>query len=285
MDTVTVRPMENADVDSVRQVTQAAFAGAEESTGVPEPPPLAPERARIRVAHPLATDPGGCWVGERKGQVVGAAIAIMREGLWGLSLLVVSPLYQSAGLGRELLARAADYGRSARGRIVLSSPDPRALAAYVGLGLDLRPAAVAAGVPRELELSGAVRPLAAGDEATIDDAGRAVRGATHLGDIASLAAVGHEALVLPGRGYVTSGRGSVSLLAARDPESAAELLRAALAGAGPEPIRVEWLTAAQQWAVRVCREAGLAFHLGWGAVLTGGEVGPLAPYLPNGVYL
>ena len=51
---------------------------------------------------------------ERDGAVAGAALALLREGLWGLSLLVVDPDAQCAGAGRELLARAYDVRRTAR---------------------------------------------------------------------------------------------------------------------------------------------------------------------------
>ena len=65
----------------------------------------------------------------------------MREGVWGLSLLVVAPDAQSSGVGRELLARARDYGDDARGWIVLASRDPRALRSYARLGLRPAPGA------------------------------------------------------------------------------------------------------------------------------------------------
>ena len=282
---LTVRPMGADDVDRVRQVTEAAFAGLEAASGVPEPPAQPTDRARIRFAHLLATDPGGCWVAERKGRVVGAAIAILREGLWGLSLLVVHPAQQSTGLGRELLARAVEYGSGARGRIILASPDARALRAYLNLGLDLVPAAAAAGVPRGARAPAGVRRGGPDDAPLIAEVDHLVRGAAHGDDVDKLVAGGHRLLVDPGRGYVTIGRGSVSLLAARDEEAATGLLRAALHAAGDDVIRVEWLTADQQWAVRECHRAGLSFHLDWGAVLTDGDVGPLRPYLPNGAYL
>ena len=43
-------------------------------------------------------------------------------------------------------------------RIILASPDPRALRAYLGLGLELQPAAAAAGVPRGARAPAEVRP-------------------------------------------------------------------------------------------------------------------------------
>lgn len=282
---VTVRRMTSADVDDAQAVTTAAFAGLDASTGGAEPSPPSPEVARLRYEHLLATDPGGCWVGESDGQIAGAAIAIMRDGLWGLSLLVVDPGRQSSGLGRELLARAAAYGESARGRIILSSSDPRALAGYLGLGLELVPAAAAVGVPRGVQAPAAVRPGAAHDSEMIAQVSVAVRGASHEGDVDALVAAGHQLLVHPGRGYATYGRGSVGVLAARDEQAATELLEAVMAAAGDQELRVAWLTAGQQWAIRASRAAGLTFDLSWGAVFIDGDVGPLRPYLPNGAYL
>ena len=56
--------------------------------------------------------------------MVGAALALEREGLWGLSLLVVSPALQSQGVGRALLERTLEYaGGGERGAVILASPD------------------------------------------------------------------------------------------------------------------------------------------------------------------
>jgi GNAT superfamily N-acetyltransferase len=282
---MTVRPMEAADVEAVQRVTAAAFEGLHAAKGLPAPPPTPGTPGRIRIERPLSTDPAGCWVAEHDGRITGAAIAIVRDGLWGLSLLVVEPSHQSAGQGKELLARAHAYGDGARGRIVLSSPDPRALAAYTALGLDLVPAAAAAGVPKVVRAPQAVRLGAPGDAGLIAEVGRYVRGASHGADVDALVAAGHELFVHPGRGFATHGRGAVSLLAALDDQAATDLLHAVMASAGDRNLEVEWLTAGQQWAVRACRAAGLTFSLNWGAVLTSGEVGPLTPYLPSGAYL
>jgi GNAT superfamily N-acetyltransferase len=275
------------DIEDVRLVASAAFAELEAAEDVPA---SRPEHARVRIEHLLGSDPGGCWVGESDGRVVGAAIALLREGLWGLSLLVVAPGHQSAGAGRALLHRATAYGRDAHARVVLSSSDPRAVTAYLGLGLALHPAAAAQGRPHELPLSGAVRPGGAGDAELVAAVDRAVRGAAHGSDIDAhgsdidaLLRTGSRMLVVEERGYAIVGEGAVRLLAARDEEAAKELLRAALAGA--EEMRVDWLTSDQQWAFQVCREAGLSIRLGWGALLTDGELGPMAPYLPSGAYL
>jgi hypothetical protein len=59
---------------------------------------------------------------------------------------------------------------------------------------------------------------------------------------------------------------------------------ARIADAGEEA-EVEWLSGRQQWAIRVCVEAGLRLDAEEGCVFTGGDVGPFSPYLPSGAYL
>lgn len=279
-----VRPMQSCDVDAAFQVSHAAFDDLARRMGQPPDPPQSVAFGRLRVGRPLETDPGGSWVAERDGEIVGAATAIVREGLWGLSLLVVRPDAQSTGAGRELLARAYEYGNGARGFVVLSSPDPRAMRAYARLGLEMHPALRAAGAARA-EPVPELRPGTAADMPFADAVSRAVRGAAHGEDVLALVAAGGEFVVLPERGYAVIRDGSIRLLAAYDDESAATLLRGCFALAGDAESTVRWVTAAQQWSVRTCIDAGLGFYGDGGAVFVGGDVGPFAPYLPSGAYL
>src|SRR5205809_2005761 len=78
------------------------------------------QRARFRIAHLLGTDPGGAWVAEHDGEIVGVALALVREGVWGLSLFGVRPGLQGQGVGRRLLNAALDYAEGRRGAIILS---------------------------------------------------------------------------------------------------------------------------------------------------------------------
>jgi hypothetical protein len=100
-------------------------------------------------------------------------------------------------------------------------------------------------------------------------------------------ASGHDLLVAPERGYALLRGGELRLLAAHDDETARELLRAALARIAQrgDDANVQFITARQQWAVEVCVEARLELEADCGCVLTRGDVGPLAPYLPSGAYL
>jgi GNAT superfamily N-acetyltransferase len=279
-----IRPMEDRDIAAVDAVANASFADLNARLGVPPYAPAGAAAAAIRFRRLLATDPGGCWVAELDGGVAGAALALVREGLWALSLFVVEPGAQSAGIGGELLTRAWAYGAGADGHVILASRDPRALRAYTRLGLDLHPALDAHGHPRGVSAPGEVRAWEPGDRVWADAVARRVRGAAHGDDLDALLAAGTSLAVVPERGYAAMRNGSLKLLIAADEEAARALLDTYLAGVGDRAVDVQWITSAQQWAVRACVDAGLDL-CAHGAVMTGGRLAPLTPFLPSGAYL
>jgi GNAT superfamily N-acetyltransferase len=257
---------------------------------VPRRPVSEAERARLgqaRIAHVLRTDPGGAWVAEADGEVVGIALALMREGIWGLSLFAVAPERQGEGIGRRLLDASLAYGDDARGRIILATPAPAALRRYARAGFELRPCVAAAGVVdrRALPATPRVREAGAAGIEVADAIGRAVRGAGHGPDLPQFLETGCRLLTCEDRGFVAHRGGNPVLLAATDDATAAELLWAALAAA-PDGGRVEvdFLTAGQDWAVRVALDAGLSLQPD-GPMFVTGELGPLRPYIPSGAYL
>jgi GNAT superfamily N-acetyltransferase len=281
--------MAPGDVAAAHAATVAAFEDLARRHAKPVPPRPDEAAAHRRLRHLLATDPGGCFVAERGGAVVGVAVALLREGLYGLSLLVVRPEAQSTGLGSALLAATLAYGDGARGGIILSSDDPRALRAYARAGFALHPALQASGAPRLApDAVDGTRPGDLADLPATEEIDRAVRGAAHGADLAVLLDDPTARLLLTEdeRGYAVVRDGSLRLLAARGPASARAVLRAALASAAPgQEAGVEWLTAVQGcWAMDVVLDAGLELSCG-GVVCVRGDVGPLWPYLPNGAYL
>jgi GNAT superfamily N-acetyltransferase len=282
---VRFRPLLPEDAPAVHEVAKAAFEDLALRSGHAPPPPPHDAGAHLRIRHVARTDPEGAWVAEADGRVAGAALALMREGLWGLSLLVVHPALQSRGTGRALLELALRHGEGARGHVILSSDDPRALRTYARAGLTLTPAACAEGVPRGVEMPDGVRPLAPEDRPMTDAIGRHVRGAAHGEDLEVLAAAGAEVLVLPHRGFAAHRDGVVRILAALDEEAARTLLRALLSRT-PEgrAATVSWLTGNQAWAVGVALDAGLELSLE-GAIFRRGDTGRFAPYLPSGAFL
>jgi GNAT superfamily N-acetyltransferase len=279
--------MRGEDADAVLDLAARAFTDlAARLHEPPRAPSGTPEQRLVRVHQLLERDPGGSWVAERDGELAGAAHAIDRDGLWGLSLLVVDPAHQSAGLGRALLARALEYaGGGRRGAVILASPDARALRAYARAGFIAHPCMGAHGRAAPLEPPASVREGDLRDLALTERVDVAVRGVGHGSDIDALLRSGCRLFVVEGRGYAVLGGGSVRLLGALDEVAAADLLRAALAHVPPgEVARVEWITAQQHWAMGPVLDARLPLAVD-GAVFVRGDVGPFRPYLPNGAYL
>jgi GNAT superfamily N-acetyltransferase len=67
----------------------------------------AERRRQNRTSHFLATDPGGSWVADDEGQIVGMSQSFVRDDYWVLSQLGTVPGRQGRGLGRELLRLAS----------------------------------------------------------------------------------------------------------------------------------------------------------------------------------
>ena len=113
---------------------------------------------------------------------------------------------------------------------------------------------------------------------------RHVRGGAHGDDILTQLEMGQTLLIAPGRGYAVHGDGSLRMLAAFEPDGARDLLRAVFAQATGKVV-VNFITAAQQWAIDVCMEAKVDLHTDTGVVFLGGDVGPFSPYIPSGAFL
>jgi GNAT superfamily N-acetyltransferase len=248
-------------------------------------------RQLIRVSHVRDTDPGGAWVAEAEGRIVGAALALVRERVWGLSFLAVDEDARDRGLGRALLDAALGHGeaRGARGWIILSTEHPAAMRRYANAGFALHPALAAAGIPdlrRAPAAAARVREGGLDDVPLADELGRLVRGAGHGPDLRRTLEAGLGRLLLfEDRAFALEREGYVMLLAARDEEAARIALWGALAAMDPgRSADVLFLTAAQGWAVRVLLDARLALTPD-GPVFLRGELGPMTPYLPSGAYL
>lgn len=284
-----LRPLTAEDDRAVVGLMGVAFADLDRRLGRAADRPAAgdPALAALRVRHLAATDPAGSWAADDDDGLAGATVAILREGIWGLSLLVVHPRAQSTGLGSELLRRALAYGAGARGGIILASEDVRALRLYNRAGFAARPCFEAFGrLVRRPAAPAAVRPGRwPEDRALIDAAGRFVRGAGHGEDVGTMLDSGIDLLVHEAGGFAACRGGDIKLLAADRDEVAAGLLRAALDGTPPDGTAlVSGIGQGQDWALSVALEAGLGLRPG-GAIFVRGEVGPMRPYLPSGAYL
>ena len=281
-----IRPMLEDDVPAAHELNVATFEDFFVRRGRPPEPRPDPGLAHVRYRHLVRTDPGGAWVAEDEQGLAACALALMREGVWGLSLLVVRPDQQSTGVGRAILARAHEYADGARGRIILASSDARALRSYARLGLALHPTVWGFGTPRGVSAPATVRRGGPDDIPLTEAVDRHVRGAAHGPDVGAWLEMQQSLLVAPDRGYAVMGAdGELRVLAAFDDAAARDLLRAAMVHAGEHEVTIPWITSTQQWAVDVCLEAGLKLRTDSGAVFVAGDVGPFTPYLPSGAFL
>lgn len=292
MSEFTLRPMRGEDGDAVYEVTIDAFASAAERAH--DDPPETDERMRAalgrRVRHSVRLDAGGCWVAERDGRLVGAAISLLREDLWVLSLLMVRGEAQGQGLGRELMGRTLAYADGRPNGIIAASHDPYAWRRYWGAGFRLSPCATIKGAVRRDAIPAGLDGVREGrpdDYEWCDDLGRRMRGAAHGPDLVFLAE-GPDARFwvtdrTGDRGFLVTVKDSPALLAAERPETAARLLWTALAEA-PEEVAFHFVTETQQWALDVAFAAGLLVRPGTG-LFTRGDLGPMHPYLPSGPFL
>ena len=255
----------------------------------PPPPPDAPLRAHpatcsrpIRAARGWPRTTGGSSARRSR---------IEREGVWGLSLLVVRPTRQSAGIGRALLARALEYaggGRARRDHPRLARP-ARAARLRARSGSSCTRASTRHGraarrdePPRRRPRRRRARPRRS--PRRVD---RAVRGAAHGGDIEALLRAGRRLLVVPERGYAVARRRRAAACSPRSTRRRPrDLLRAgARRGAGRRgrSRRVDH-RARSSGRCGVCSRRGSSCSAG-GAVFLRGDVGPFTPYLPSGAYL
>ncbi len=138
-----IRLEETSDADRIRDITQAAFAGAEHSSGT--------EGAIIdglRSAGTLSLS----LVAVQDGQIVGhvafspVTIAGQDHGWFGLGPVAVQPGLQGAGIGGRLIREGLARLRAgnARGCVVLGDP-----AYYRRFGFAVDPALTFEGVPPE----------------------------------------------------------------------------------------------------------------------------------------
>lgn len=272
-----IRPLTPADVEAADAIAAGHFDR-----------PSSPFHLD-RVRHLAETDPGGAWVAQDdEGAITGLALALVREGLWGLSLFAVDAAHHGLGLGRALLQAAHAHGEGCHAHLILSSEHPAALRLYASLGLELRPVVDAAGVADLTRMPDLAGRVEATDELDVADAiGRAVRGAGHARDLPVALRNGSALLVLEDRAFaLVKDGGGVAMVAGRDEEAAAAVLWAGMAhGPRGATTSAEFLDARQQWAIRAVLDAGLALTPSGATFVGGTPGGPLTPYLPSGAFL
>lgn len=290
---VLIRPAREGDLAAMSRLTARSYYEVDVRTfqrSWPDPQPRPPERDGFwiqRAGHTLTTDPEGCWVAERDGEVVGCAVSRVRELMWILSSFAVSPSLQGQGIGHQLLAAALHHGRGCLRGMFAASADPAAVRRYRLAGFTLHPQMFLTGTVERSALP-VVERMREGNFADIDlmnSIDRQTRGAAHLSDHELL--VGQFRLIVTersnGSGYAyVDDTGAAVLLAATTRRTAADLMWEALASA-PGEVSVHHITAANEWAIDVGMAARLSLHQSGYLCLRGMK--PPTPYLHHGSLL
>jgi GNAT superfamily N-acetyltransferase len=291
---LTLRPMTDADVEGAVEAFDSGFLAMRARYGLPiTATSIQNERRRQnRTRHFLGTDPGGSWVADDEGTIVGMSQATVREGYWLLSQLGTIPGRQGRGLGRELLRLALSHGDPESPGTIQCSRDPKAMALYSNFGFSLHPVVAAWG---HLRPGAVARPPDVTrfetDQVTesqldiVTAIDRRVRGSARTIDVEMMLSEEGNRLLLHGdKAYAVAKDERIVTLGALTEESAALVLRTMLAESPEgETIEVNWLTSAQQWAIRVLTQAGIELQP-YGPVMVRGMTGPPTPYIPSGGY-
>jgi hypothetical protein len=291
---VTLRPMTAADVPGAVEAFDSGFLVMRARYGLPvTASSLQNDRRRQnRTRHFLATDPGGSWVADDEGLIVGMSQSFVREGYWVLSQLGAVPGRQGRVLGRQLLRLAHSHGDPDSPGTIQCSRDPKAMALYANIGFSLHPVVAAWGplrpgaVTRPPEVvryeGNAVTDTELDVVTTVD---RAVRGSARTIDVEMMLSGGGTRLLLhEDQAYAVAMDDRIVTLGARTEASASLVLRAMLAETPEgETVEINWLTAGQQWAIEVLIQAGIELQP-YGPVMVRGMPGPPSPYIPSGGY-
>ena len=94
-----IRPLNEDDVPALYELMCGTFEHFAREHGLPVRPRPNPDVANIRFRHLISSDPEGSQGAEHNGQLVCAGLALKREGVWGLSLLVTTLSTSPAGSG------------------------------------------------------------------------------------------------------------------------------------------------------------------------------------------
>ncbi|HXH77944.1 GNAT family N-acetyltransferase [Nocardioides sp.] len=290
-----IRPARETDLEAMAAITAISYYEVDARTFQrswpdPEPRPAARNGAWMRrTGQALVTDPGGCWVADVDGEVVGGAISRVRELMWILASFAVRPEHQGQGIGHQLLAAAMHHGRGCLRGMFAASADPGAVRRYRLAGFSLHPQMFLTGVVDRDAIPAIerVREGSAGDIDLLNSIDRQTRGAAHLSDhellLQQFRLVVCERSAAAAYAYVDES-GSPCLIAGTSRRTAQDVMWEALGSSTPgSSVSVHHITAANEWAVDVGMAARMSLHQSGYLCLRGMK--PPSPYLHHGSLL
>ncbi len=118
--TITIRPLQPADIPAAEQVIQLAFER--------------PVRFAPTLELHLELEPKGFWVAAANGEIVGTASALTYDRFAYIGLMTVHPAAQRQGLGRRMMQHVLDYLRHRNCPMALLDASPVGAPLYTSLG-------------------------------------------------------------------------------------------------------------------------------------------------------
>lgn len=216
--------------------------GVQAITGGSNPTVMAElwQRRRPLFDH-LAQTADQFWIAEADGAVIGYARSIRRDSVQQLTEFFVLPGQQSAGVGRELLARAMPLSDATQ-RVIIATLDTRAVARYMKTGVYPHFSATyfsRAPIVRAFESDLTFQPLAEADLSTLNTLDVSILGYTREVDHRWMLSQRQGFLVIRqgqpvGYGYVGYRSGPFALLDAADYPSVLAHAESAAAAQGLE---------------------------------------------------
>ncbi len=103
----------HARADELRRAQELVVASINDMTQRHGFGPMASVRSPDFQLFSMKDDPGGLWIAEDDGSLVGYAFSWIRGDLWFLAELFVAPDRQGAGIGKGLLSRTFDHATRA----------------------------------------------------------------------------------------------------------------------------------------------------------------------------
>lgn len=248
-----LRPALPSDAAAMSEVSLAAFGPGEDRDL---------EVVLRRARHLIeGADPTSCVAELPSGELIGLTLTRRLGPVVLLAWAAVLPAWQGRGVGRAVMAGFPE-AQPATQRLILSSPDPKAMRRYWALGLQAHPTLSAGGIlrPQAVVAPAEVRECSPLEAASVLDAlGRDVRGAAYGRDLELLEAQGDVVHLVGEDAAVVRHDGIIRLAAARDEQAARLALRGALAAVPPgHTVHLNQLRSGMDWAIDEALAAGLA---------------------------
>ncbi len=116
---IAFRPAQETELERIQELVVESINDLSKRHGFGQ---VASVRSATFQLFSFNDDPGGLWVAEDSGRIVGSAFSWVCGDLWFLAELFIAPHMQGLGIGRELLRKALNHadGSGAKTRALIT---------------------------------------------------------------------------------------------------------------------------------------------------------------------